>query len=293
MKQVLAVGVAALLIAAALVARGALDDDGGGDGGDGGLVVACVPELRQACEALTEVADLRVEGPAATIEAAVAGEIDAWVTLDPWPAMAAEQQRRDVLGGETVAVASTGAVLLARTAALPAGCAGTADWACVAGATGAAAPTLPRPDTALGALLLGHAARSWSAVARPGEPFAANEFTLPEFEAWLGSLRFAADPVADMIQLAPAGPVATATTGAVARTVVATSREAGQLAASPLAEPASIVVVVVGPAAERVAGQRGLHDALDALGYDELDDPAARTVGLPGPGVLLALQELA
>jgi hypothetical protein len=297
MKRVLAVAVAVLLVAIALAARNAIDDDdeeavaagngGEGDAGDEPLVVACVRELRAACEALD--AGVRIEDPAATIESA--GDIDAWITFDPWPAMADIEAGREVFGDGAVPVAGSDLALLARTAALPASCGGTADWACVADASGSSAPTLPPAGTALGRLLLGHAALAWNAVARDGQPFARNEFELPEFDDWRQALRFSRDPLADMIQLAPAGPVATGTTGATLETVVETSREADRLDAEPTAVPATVAVVVAGPEAARVAADQRLLDGLAALGWDV--DPNATTTGLPEPGVLLALEEIA
>src|SRR5688500_263721 len=94
MKRVLALAGAVFLIAAAIVVRAVIvvdDEDSVGTGGgdDGDLVVACSPELREACEAIEGVTELRIEHPGATIDAlAAGGQIDAWVTLDPWPEMA-------------------------------------------------------------------------------------------------------------------------------------------------------------------------------------------------------------
>jgi hypothetical protein len=295
MKQVLAVGVAALLIAGALFLRAVLDDDSdASDGGNGrDLVVACVRELREACEALDGVSDLRIEDPAATIASAVAGEIDAWVTFDPWPEIATAQERRDVLGGEPVAVATTMLYLLARTDALPVSCNGEAEWACVADAAGSAGPALPLPDSALGALALGHAAAGWNHSVRDNAPFAANEFALPEFEDWLRRLTFVRDPVLDALQLGNAGPVAVTMTGAELATIVQPSPRAEPFDRSPTPVTALVAVVVAGPGAAGLADQESFREALDALGYDRADDPAVRTTGLPAPGVLLALQELA
>lgn len=291
MKQLLAVAGAALLIALAVVVRGALDDDGDsgddGDGrGDGGeLVVACVRELREACEAIDGVGELRVEDPADTI--AAAGEVDAWVTFDPWPAIAAEEQRREVFEGTPVPVGSSELVLVSRTDALAEACAEDPNWACVVDVAPSAAPALPPPTTALGALLLGHAAADWSAVVRPGEPFARNEFELPEFRAWLGGLDVSADPVADMLQFAPAGPAATGTTLADFDRRVASSPRAGGLRET--VGDAVVAIVVAGPRAGRVAGDDGFLGALEDLGWHRTPD--AVTTGLPNPGVLLALSQ--
>jgi len=294
MKQVLAVAVAAILVAGAIVVRDAIDGDDGdsGDGGgeaepDGEIVVACVTELADACEALEGVV-LRVEDPGVTL--ADGGAVDAWVTLDPWPAIAELQDTAlDLDVDDTAAVARTDLQLLTRPASLPGGC---ADWACVAVATGSNRAALPRPGTALGALLLGHAALGWSEATRPGEPFAANELDLPEFEAWFGVLSFVRDPVADVLQLGRAGPAAAGTTAAEVGARVTPSAQADELDASPTPVPAHAAVVVVGEASARVAEDDGFVDALEDLGWDL--DPEAATTGLPGAGVLLALtQEIA
>jgi hypothetical protein len=291
MKQVLAIAVAALLVAVAIVVRDAIDSDDAdnGDGGepdaDGEIVVACVTELADACEALEGVV-LRVQDPSETL--ADGADVDAWVTLDPWPGIA-ELQDTALDLDHAAAVARTDLVLLARPASLPDGC---ADWACVTVATGSNRAALPRAGTALGALLLGHAALGWSEATRPGAPFAANELDLPEFEAWLGALTFVRDPVADMLQLGRAGPAAAGTTAADVELRVAPSAQADALDTSPTPVPAAVAVVVVGQASARVADDDGFRDALAALGWDL--DPEAATTGLPGPGVLLALtQEIA
>jgi hypothetical protein len=247
--------------------------------------VACVRELRDACEAIDGVDDLRIEDPLDTI--AAADEIDAWVTFDPWPAIASEQERRQLFDGTAVPVASSELVLVTRTSALGEACGEDPNWACVVDVAPSAAPSLPRPTTALGALLLGQAAADWSATVRPGEPFARNEFELPEFQAWLDGLDVAADPVADMLQLAPAGPAATATTLADFRHRVSGSPRAGGLLDSPT--DATVAVVVAGPRADRVAGNDRFLDALEELEWRLAAD--ATSTGLPSPGVLLALSQ--
>lgn len=289
----LAVGVAALLVAGALVLRDVLDDGGsdGGDGGGGELVVACVRELADACEALTGVADLRIEDPASTI--ASAGDVDAWVTFDPWPAVAATAEQRELFPGEPVAVATTGLLLLARTDDVPAACSAGVDWSCVATATGSNAAALASPTTAFGLLALGHAATEWAAVEQPGEALTRAEIEGAPFQAWLDGIQFGGDPLEDMLQIGRAGPVATATTQARHTVEVVPSREARNLGAVATSVDASIAVVVAGPAAERIARREPFLAALDALGYDRSTDAAARSLGLPSPGVLVALQELA
>ena len=290
MKQVLAVAVAALLVAVAVVVRGAIDDaDDDGDNGDGPaddeLVIACVRELRAACDALGP--DVRIEDPASTI--AAADDIDAWVTFDPWPAIAEVQQGRPVFDDAPVAVAASDLLLVTRTAALPDACVPEPNWVCVTAS--ANAPALPREDTALGSLLLGHAALGWNAIERDGQSFARQEAESPEFDAWLQTVELGGDPLDDMLQIGRAGPVATGTTRATFDTVVPSTREAENLDATRTGVPASVAVIVAGPEAERVAGDDGLLGGLTDLGWDL--DPEAATTGLPNPGVLFALQEIA
>ena len=92
MSRVLALlGAVALIVVAVVVRAVVLDDDGGAgaDDPDRALVVACVPELEVACNAIDAATDVVVERPDQTIARLAAGEeVDAWVTFDPWPAMA-------------------------------------------------------------------------------------------------------------------------------------------------------------------------------------------------------------
>ena len=289
MKQVLAVAVAALLIAVAIVVRGALDDDGDdsptADGGGDDLVVACVPELRSACERLD--GDVRIEAPAATI--AAAGEVDAWITFDSWPEIAELRAGQALFDEAPVPLASSGLVLLTRTDALPDACSPQPDWVCVIDSDNE--PALPSDDTALGVLLLGHAALGWNLIVRGGQSFARQDAESAEFDAWLRSIEFGGDPVADMVEIGRAGPAATGTTAAAFETTVQTTREADDLAATPTAVAATAAVIAVGPAADRVADDADFRDGLVALGWRL--DPDAATTGLPNAAVLFALQEIA
>ena len=289
MKQVLAVAVAALLIAVAIVVRGALDDDSddgpAGDGNDDELVIACVPELRAACERLD--GEVRIEAPAATIGSR--GEVDAWITFDPWPDIAELRAGQPLFDEAPVAVAGTNLVLLTRTDALPDACSPAPDWVCVTESDNE--PALPGDDTALGALLLGHAALGWNLVVRNGQSFARQDAESAEFDAWLRSIDFGGDPVTDMVQIGRAGPAATGTTAATFEADVQTSREADNLAATPTPVAATAAVIAVGPAADRVADDADFRDGLVALGWRL--DPDAATTGLPNAGVLFALQEIA
>lgn len=270
MARVLALLAAVLLVVAAVIVRRELDEpdptEVTADDPSAEVVVACIPELRRLCEELEGV-DLRVEDPSETV---ADPSVDAWVTFDPWPEIV------DGVLGAGEPVASTDLVLVARTGGPAGDC---TDWAC-AGAARAALPT----TEALGLLVLGNASLQWSAGARPGEPFARQELDLPEYRAWLGGLdRTARDPLADMLQLGPAGPPATAATGVDVDDRVRGSREEANLTTS---RTGTLALVVTGRAASTVADR--LASPLGAQGWG----PAAGSEGLPNEGLLRAMNEV-
>lgn len=293
MKRVLALGAALLLVAIAVLVRQQLDDggsgSGGGDGGDGGaLVVACVPELADVCSAIAG-ADVRVEAPADTI-AALEGDDppDAWVTFDPWPELAEVDAQRALFDEPARPVASSPLLLLTRSNSVPAGCEDP-NWDCIVDGRANGGPSLPAPSTAFGAVAIGHAALEWSAVARPGEPFARQELALPNFRAWLAGIDLGArDPLDDMFVFANAGPVATAVTDVTYRDRVVGSRDEAALEPHTGALEGTIAVVVAGRSADRVAGDDRFNAALLEQGWLRGE---ARAAGLPNAGVLFAIVE--
>ena len=283
MSRVLALIGAVCLIAAAILARALLtgDDDGGDDdegGSDAELVVACVPELEDACRAIDRPMDLTIEDPAATIERLAAGEdIDAWVTFDPWPAMAAIiEPRADIAPAEAVAVDDL--VLLARTSrADAAGCA-PVTWACLVDALGDSV-AVPEPTEALGSLVLGQAATDFF-----GGPFAANDFELPALADRFAAIEIDGGAFDDM----RVGLPEPAATGVLGVQLDALGARRGDFTEGASAAPATVAVVVAGPRSDRIAGEPSFTAALDDLGWAL--DPAAATTGLPSAGVLVALQ---
>ena len=87
MKRTLAIAGAVLMIVVAIVIRSAIDSDEGTSTTDPASgTIACVTELADACNALTGVT-VRVEDASVTAKAIAKGtaNVDAWVTLDPWP----------------------------------------------------------------------------------------------------------------------------------------------------------------------------------------------------------------
>lgn len=288
MSRVLALIGAVCLIAAAIVARSVLTgDDGGGDGGDDGggdaeLVVACIPELEDACNAIERPMALSIEDPATTIERLAAGEdIDAWVTFDPWPAMASELEDRAAFD-EVVGVAESGLVVVVRDDAIPEGCEPVA-WACLVDQLGNKV-VVPDPDSAIGRLVVGQAATDFF----PG--LASNDLRDDvDLQGRLGRLGVdrSGDPAEiDMILLPD--PDAAGTTQASFTADVASSPRAGGLSAYPSAAPASVAIVVAGSDVDRITGEPEFTAELRSQGWTIAAD--AVSTGLPRPGVLIALQ---
>jgi hypothetical protein len=293
MSRVLALIGAVCLIAAAILARAVLtdDDDDGGDSGDGDggaeLVVACIPELADACEEIDRDMDLSIEDPAVTIERLAAGEeIDAWVTLDPWPEMA----RFTVRDGQLDVVEPVAEQELATVvrSGFADECDAPPTWSCLQDANGRQAVLQP-PDSALGALATGAATADVFEAVTGTRQFAAQDIVAGGVaDAYLQDYEFGRDPLAEMLQLGPAGPKATIALAAVATARIEGSREDGNLVVEQVRSEARVAVVVAGPRADRVAGEPGFTDTLVSLGWRLAADAA--TTGLPNAGVLVALQ---
>lgn len=288
MKRVLALAGAIFLIAAAIVVRAVIADDDdesvGTDGGDDGdLVVACIPELREACEAIDRDMDLRIEDPGDTIAALAEGDyIDAWVTLDPWPEMAEILERRQFFG-EVEVVGASDLVLLARTTEIPDACGANLGWTCLVDGLGDRVAVADRSG-ALGALVFG-----WAAEEFFPNLIRADIVGDAQLAQRLEVLDTLSDPIGDIFAFAAAGPHATATTNADLGQRFDGSREDPNFTRSVGASPAAVAVVVAGRRADRIAGQPSFTDALDELGWDL--DPGAATGGLPNAGVLVALSQ--
>jgi hypothetical protein len=280
MKRVLALAVACLLMAGALAVRNVLtddDDDGDTDGGEeGDLVIACIPELEAACRALErEVAELRIEDPAATIEDP---DVDAWITLDPWPAMVELETGTSPFPGAPVPVAATDLVLIAREDQVPSTCE-TVTWTCLVDQLGDLV-AVPDPDSASGRLVLGHAAVDFF-----GPGLASNDFADPGFSDRLAALSIGGEPLEDIAVGLPE-PVAT---GSLVVQLAELGNRRESFVESPGAQPATVAVVVAGRQADRVHGEPSFTEALAELGWEILPDAA--TTGLPDAGVLLALAQ--
>jgi hypothetical protein len=284
------------MIVGAVALRNAIDDDGG-DGGEGDpenpagpVSIACVTELQDACdEVASETLDITIEDAEQT--AADPDRFDAWVTFDPWPAMADLPD-----GGEALAwsplviaiIAERAAVLRAECDPIGWRCLGDVagqDWSAIGGSSswGDVTVGLAPPDTALGRILLGNAASGYFGTTG----FASNDFDLA-FQRWVDQLLENADPNAVRLFLTQLGSYSA---------VGATNGELG--APRPTVEvigpvPGASAIVVAAPiggrgrdAVERLAGDAAFRDALANHGWqtDDIPDDA----GLPAPGVLVAL----
>jgi hypothetical protein len=297
MKRVLALVGAVALVLGAIAVRGSLDDNDEATSpgvtspaGDGTPVVAaCVPELAHICETSARIDEFVIQDPAETIAAIENGDdIDAWVTFDPWPAIAAITSDDDFFDDPGRIVFSTDLRLLIRNGTLSDACEADTTWVCATD-DDPQRVAIPSPDTALGVLALGWAAASWADEARPGEPFARQEFELPEFQRFLAALALGkADPLDDMLVLDRAGPHVVAGTSAQYEDRVGGSADAPDIEPKPGLRAATVSVTIAGPAAELLATEPTIANAGADVGLEPSDDPST---GLPNPGLLFALSQ--
>jgi hypothetical protein len=297
-KRALAVVAAVTMVVGSLLLRSRLDDtSGGGNGGNTKVVLACVTELADACNALAGAnVEIRI-ADAGTTSKSVSG-IDGWVTLDPWPEIAG-------LSASPVRVASSPLVIAAvaeRAAVLQAHCGGTIGWKCLGDAIesdwasiggqpewGKVRVGIPSVKTATGLLLIGNATAGY--FGRPD--VATNDFDVDDgFLAWFAKLKRApqpADPFPTFIQQFPASFSAVG---------VIEAKEAAGVGVKPVTvvnpSPQASAVVVVAPVNPSTEGRvrtlarsAALRDALKAQGWNI--DAVPTNSGLPGAGVLLAL----
>ena len=229
MKRLLAVIGAVAMIGGAVLVRGIItgEDGGGGSGsggggGDGDTHLVCVPELEAACAALAGQDDsisFEVEDAGATADRLTApdfdpaaGDVDGWVTLNPWPALV--DLRREinqdpaVLGDPSAVLATSPLDLVGPTERLDPLVGEVCDaapetpvWRCFGDNAGRAWDDLPGGDpgwgtvnvgfpdpaqSATGLLVLGQASAEYFG-ALGGTTFARNDFDAG-FSGWLGGI---------------------------------------------------------------------------------------------------------
>lgn len=215
-RRLLALVVAVALVAAAVWIRdrrvvpgvAATSDD---------VRVVCVTELADVCAALESPAE--VEDATGTVErlATAGSDVDVWVTVTPWPALAAQAA---TASGPTTEPAASSAVLARspvvlaarrdRVAALASACGGSVTWPCLGTQAGAAwtdsggqarwgrvkvgmqAPA----DTIGGSLALAQAAGAFFDGAVPTTRLLDD----PSWFAWVSTFADAAAPAVDPLE---------------------------------------------------------------------------------------------
>ncbi len=291
------------------------DGDGDGDGGDGGrsgdLVVVCVTELAEVCEAVEEQEDgvaVRVEPAATTAGALVALDAgaqppaDAWLTIDPWPAMVdverASANRDPLFTGDDPAPAASSAVVVLGFPEELEPCAEPVPASCLVDQVATDLNVgIAAADEALGAVVAGQLAAGL---------VGATDFDITTFLAEHGTeltdILESADPAPSatqaglLVQQGRGRYGAVVTTEAIARPIAESARGVqDDLVVVPTAPPARADAVV----SALVGGDRGdqvrdlltgktAQEAFAAAGWDR---PADGPTGLPPADVLVALRE--
>jgi len=282
-RRVLAAIGAVAIVLVAFVVRSLLDDSGDPSGprGDDEVVLACSPELADACR---QIPGVRVRSePAATTSAAIvagdAEDIDGWVTTDVWYELTAARAGRALGSAERVATSPVVlAVVPARLEALERHCTGKPLWYCVGDDAGRQWTDLggeagwgplqigmPSADSAVGLSVLAAGTIGYF----DGTDFAANDFD-PDFDSWLSRLTDASaagdsDPMGTMLR--QAGRYSAA--GTTLAPVTTSAREVAHLEPAP---PVSATVVLVDlPGRTPLPSAQGLRDVLVARSWQAAD----------------------
>lgn len=313
MKRLGAFVLAALMVAGALAARGAIGGDDEDEAVDGrepqpsGLV--CASDLAEICAAAgIPMAGKPEAGDTADVLIAADRSADlggsAWLVTEAWASVVAAERERnrdeplfEVAGdplassGVVMTLWSDRATQLAERCGLPVD--GAPGWRCLAEQTGTALQAgdrvraaSPDVDTATGLVV----AASQAAGLLGRADFASNDFDEGDFRALASNLAGGqdADPVRAMRSQGPGQVTAAGTL--VARTTNLASNFGTIRPTVP--EPAVRAdVVLVAPAGADVPEdqRRELSEALQAAGWDP---PSAEPSGLPSGGVLAAVRTL-
>lgn len=293
--------------------------------------VVCAASLRTACEELvrtsTRPVAIRYEVAATTADRLVAADdadIDAWIVLDPWPAIVDEGRDRGgraPLFASTTTLARSPVVMVVATERLPVlrdACGGDVDWSCVgdvAGAPWAAVggptawgepkPGHAAPDDAVGSLVLAQLASSRIGTTT----FSTRDLSDDGFRGWFSSLERAVgsfDPsggthLRQLLQFGPGTVDVLGTLEAEPAELLPRVGARADAASVIHPQPQLVAALVV---AELTDGVAGALDAsgLAAAGWRLGDAPPpglpdapplpVPPVDLPSPGAFVALREV-
>jgi hypothetical protein len=330
LKRLAAVAFAVLIVAGAFWVRDLLDEGGDGSGPGNGAsttttavqrrTVVCSPELAAACDALAAggLATTVVE-PAGTTAArlerttAAADVPDAWLTLDPWPAMVDDVRGRaqlDPLFSDPARLASSALAVVGsanRLDVLDAHCGNQATWRCIGEVAGrpwadlggqpawqTVKPGHASPvDSASGLLVFGNAVVSYFGRT----DVSAADLADDGFRSWVRQLERAVPnfggpqgtPYEQWNLPVPSFDLVGTTGAEITATPPRPDKQARVFYPSPMGR-ADAVIVTSGGRAPDEAMTAAARSALTASGWDAPADGAAE--GLPSVGTLEALQQV-
>lgn len=310
LARLLAVVGALALVAAGFGLRAALsgDDDGSTaagpgspspGGGEGRFRVLCDADLADACDALARlegVGSLEVErvDDALSALAEDGAPYDAWLTLDPWPAIAAYLADPGAPAEvPLVEVASAPVAVLVDPATSE--CEADPTWTCLA--RPARPPvTIPGRGSALGPLVLAHAAAGLVGRTDFGTN-AVGEAVRAQLADLRAGTRGSARELLRQILLPGTSSAAIGPQALAEQVADSAQGRPLDLTAAPLAPVGTIGVVLAGVGPRGAEATRALAEVVtgqtvaDALAAEGWTGPPARSAGLPDPDVVYALQE--
>lgn len=306
MKRVLAIFGAGLLIIIAIVVRHAIDDNGGGGGGASSpsvVRVTCVKELEVICDDIesqgykTTVADA---SDTVTALGTGKGDLDVWVTFEPWATIAGLKNP-----GTAVASTTVGIVVWKDRAQglkeLPE-CATGVDWKCLGAVGGQPWPAgsafagninvgLPPRMSALGLLVFGNAVAGFEG----NTTFGTNDLDNDDaFAPWLAHISSGAtldDPLTSMLTIGVAQFTAVGTTEADFNTKVGAHKDqVSFVTPSPVGTVRVVLAGRDGLSSKVISKLAKLPEFVNAITDAGYDRPFSPPSGLPDPDVLAALR---
>lgn len=312
LKRLAAVLVAVALVAGAWWVRdrylaGDADDSGpattAAPAGPARLV--CATEFAAVCQRLRSAdLEVRVEPAGATrdrLGRSGSDVPDAWLTVDPWPAMledARDRAQQPPAFDPAERLASSPTALLVRAdrrAGLEAACGGTLDWPCLG--SGAISPLLlgmgSAADSAGGAVVYGNGVASLFPDLEPAGIATIDLQASDAFDPWSRAVGQAASDYADE-PAAPLFDILTIPKADVVALVAAEFLGSGAdpsrftlLYPEPVARADAVLAVAEGARLPGDLADR-LRDALQDSGWEAAADGPAP--GLPSPGLTEALR---